>query len=82
MDNQPNLCSLCTTFSGRHQMTRQCCKIRYLAAVPKAQRQEKYQQVKQEDGPEAANALILLVNQELTRRREWLLSHPAASVTP
>jgi hypothetical protein len=46
-------CEWCLTFSGRMKKGRVCCELRMLAAMPKARRQEVYNQTLKDDGVEA-----------------------------
>lgn len=73
-------CPLCLTWSGRYNMNLECCQIRYLTQIPKNQRAMKYESVKKEQGKEAANRLITMVNQEMARMKKRQPSARASSV--
>lgn len=82
MTTVANPCNLCLTYSGRYQMKNQCCQVRYLAAMPKLHRQQHYESKVQELGKEAVNDLMLLVNQELKRKREYqAMRHGGSAAT-
>ena len=63
-------CEWCLTFAGRTKKGRQCCELRALAAMPKAQRQDVYMRVRREEGLEASEQLKKAVVAEYRRKVE------------
>lgn len=60
-------CEWCLTFSGRTMKGRRCCELRALAAMPKARRQEVYNQTLKDDGVDAMKKLMQDVGAEYQR---------------
>lgn len=73
-------CEWCLTFAGRTKKGRECCELRALAAMPKAQREAAYMKVWKEDGQAAMERLKGNVMAEYQRRVAYHAQKRAAQV--